>query len=64
MRYANTRKQVKLPSSFLISLSDGVGLLFPTDISNRLELLDETTAGVLGQILPAEFKTRGDLGGL
>lgn len=65
MKYVNIRKQVKLPSTFLLSLSVGiVGLLLATDISSRLELLEETKAGVLGQILPAEFKIRGDLGGL
>lgn len=57
-------KQVKLPSTFLILLSDGSGLLLHPVMSNRLELLEETTLGVLGQILPAEFKISGDLGGL
>lgn len=60
----NIRKRIKLPSTFLISLSDGIGLLMLPDMSNRLELLCEAKPGVLGQILLDEFTIRGDLGGL
>lgn len=55
---------VKLPSSLLISLSDGIDLLPHPGISNRLELLQETVCGDRGLSLPSECVNRGDRVGL